>query len=87
MFATDIGTLIAESGFQRVGILKMDIERAEEVVFSRDCCLLPLVDSIAIELHSTGATTAFTNALLNEPFALSRHGDITLATRQPSCQT
>jgi FkbM family methyltransferase len=83
MFATDIGTLIVKSGYQRVGILKIDIEGAEQVIFGRDCSSwLPLVDSIAIELHSTDATTVFTNALRHAPFALSQHGDITLATRQ-----
>jgi FkbM family methyltransferase len=83
MFATDIGTVIEKSGYRRVGILKIDIEGAEQMIFSRDCSSwLPLVDSIAIELHSAHATAAFTNALRNAPFSLSQHGDITLATRR-----
>jgi FkbM family methyltransferase len=83
MFAIDIGTLIAQSGYQRIGILKIDIEGAEQEVFSRDCSpWLASVDSIAIELHSADATKAFRNALSSAPFTLSQHGDITLAIRQ-----
>ena len=83
MYATDIGTLIVKSGYQRIGLLKIDVEGAEQMIFTRDCSLwLPLVDTIAIELHSADAAAPFTNALRNAPFVLTRYGDITLATRQ-----
>lgn len=83
MFATDIGTLIVKSGYERIGILKIDIEGAEQAIFSVDCSWwLSLVDSIAIELHSADASAAFKNALRRAPFALSQHGDITVAIRQ-----
>jgi FkbM family methyltransferase len=83
MYATDIGTLLVKSGYQRIGLLKIDVEGAEQMIFTRDCSSwLPSVDSIAIELHSADAAAAFTNALRNAPFVLTKHGDITLATRQ-----
>ena len=48
----NVGTGLAETKYDRVSILKMDIEGAEGIVFSRDYeSWLPFVDNIAIELR------------------------------------
>jgi hypothetical protein len=81
MHAVDIGTLIRESGHHRVGILKIDVEGAEEAIFSGDCSSwLGLVDDIAIEIHSPAAKSLFTSEVTRARFDVSQHGDITLAS-------
>jgi hypothetical protein len=38
-------------GWDRIGLLKVDIEGHEKVLFSRDCDWLNRVDAICIEWH------------------------------------
>jgi len=81
ILAVDIGTLIAESGHRRVGILKIDVEGAEDAIFRSDCSAwLKLVDDIAIEIHSPSAKAVFSDTVGRAGFDLSQHGDITLAS-------
>ncbi len=50
--ATDIATLLHDSGHERISLLKMDIEGAETIVFNSNYeDWLSRVDNIAIELH------------------------------------
>ncbi len=54
--ATDIATLLKESGKPRISLLKIDIEGAEAVVFSDNFeSWIAHVDALAIELHDTTA--------------------------------
>jgi FkbM family methyltransferase len=50
LHAVDIGTLLAQSGYERISILKVDIEGSEKEVF-RSAPWLEKVDYLVIELH------------------------------------
>ncbi len=82
--AVDIGSILAESGFERISILKMDIEGAEAVVFSRNFeNWLPRVDTLVIELHDDSvfgpATDLVTRTVCDHgKFAVSRSGELTI---------
>ncbi|MGL5944028.1 MAG: FkbM family methyltransferase [Waterburya sp.] len=83
MQATDIGTLLRESGRDRISILKIDIEGAEAIVFARNYeSWLPYVDNIVIELHDNTsfgrASDIFFNAISNRPFDISGYGELTV---------
>ncbi len=80
MHALDIGTILERSGFDRIDILKIDIEGAERVVFEADCSLwLPRVDNIVIELHDIECRRAFHRAIAGEGF------DVTCCDDQVVC--
>jgi FkbM family methyltransferase len=83
MQATDIGTLLRESGRDRISILKIDIEGAEAIVFARNYeSWLPYVDNIVIELHDNTSfgrvSDIFFNAISNRPFDISGYGELTV---------
>jgi FkbM family methyltransferase len=74
--ATDIGTLLRESGFDRISILKVDIEGAEAVVFGSNYeSWMGKVDNIAIELHGAREREIFLAAIKDERFATSTVGE------------
>lgn len=84
-----IETLLAESGADRISILKVDIEGAEAVVFSDGYeAWIDRVDAIAIELHddtSFGDTqTPFFDAIEGQGFDISRSGELTICRRDAS---
>ena len=80
--AVDIPTLLGQSGFDRVFILKMDIEGAESAVFQSGAeKWLPLVDRIVIELHGPDCASFFAGAVTPFGFKLRRHAELTLAER------
>lgn len=69
MIATDIGQLLRESGFDRISILKIDIEGSEVEVFSSNCSeWISRVDHLLIELHGEECAAAFEKAIASEPF-------------------
>ena len=83
----DIGTLLGESGFDRISILKMDVEGAEAVVFSPSCqAWLPAVDAIAIELHDDAGfgsgTKVFFEAIAGHDFKVTSRGELTVCHRR-----
>ena len=85
MWAIDLTSLIAESGFDVVDILKMDIEGAEEVIFATDCSdWIPKVTIIGIELHSERGRQLFEDAVRREGFVLREEGELTVAERPVS---
>ncbi|MGZ5103928.1 MAG: FkbM family methyltransferase [Usitatibacter sp.] len=49
--ALSVPTMMRRLGWQRIGLLKVDIEGHEKVLFSSDCEWLGLVDSMCIECH------------------------------------
>jgi FkbM family methyltransferase len=81
--ATDIGTLLNESGFERISILKIDIEGAEAIVFSSNYEeWLSKVDNLAIELHGDECSSVFFKAIAGENFELSKSEELIVCKRQ-----
>jgi FkbM family methyltransferase len=77
--AIDLPTLISLGGFDRVSILKVDIEGAETELFRvRYDRWLDLVDNIVIELHGAEARQAFFEALPRERFNVSTCDELTV---------
>jgi hypothetical protein len=82
MIATDIWQLLEESGFDRISILKIDIEGSEMEVFSSSYSeWLPHVDHLVIELHSHECVVAFHKAITTEPFVLSSCEELVFCNR------
>ena len=82
----DIASLLASSGFERISLLKMDIEGAEAVVFAGDCdAWLDKVDAMAIELHDDSsfgnATDVFFAAIRGHGFEVSHSRELTICRR------
>lgn len=84
--AVDIGSLLRESCFDRISLLKVDIEGAEAAVFA-DAPWIDLVDNIVIELHDDtsfgNATSVFNAAISGQEFAVVRVGERTICRRAP----
>lgn len=79
IYATDISSLLEESGFNSIDILKMDVEKAESVIFSRNYeSWLKKVKNIVIELHNEECEKVFFNALSRYKYDLSRAGELTV---------
>lgn len=51
MQAVDINTLLEDSGFDRISILKIDIEGSESAVFRENTDWLRKVDHMVVEIH------------------------------------
>ena len=81
----DIPSLLALSQRNKIGLLKMDVEGAEVVIFSGKCAWLDQVDRIAIELHDDSAfgnaTEVFYNAIRGQNFKISQSSDLTICSR------
>jgi FkbM family methyltransferase len=87
MLATDIGTVFKESGYDRISILKIDIEGAEAVVFSKNYQdWLSQVDVLVIELHDNtifgNASAVFFEAISQEDFEISHCEELTVCKRR-----
>jgi FkbM family methyltransferase len=77
--AYDIPSLLAMSGFERISLLKIDIEGAEREVFSANAdAWLPLVDNIVIELHGKEAEDIFHGAIAPYGFKVSSCDELTV---------
>lgn len=82
--AIDINTILKESGFDRISILKMDIEGAEAIVFAADTSgWIGKVDNMVIELHDDSHFGPATNLVLDKMstegrFRVSRSGELTV---------
>lgn len=69
----DLGTVLRESGFAKIDLLKVNIECAETAVFSENFeSWLPHVKNIVIQLHDQRAEDAFFSALSEYGFYLAR---------------
>lgn len=80
--AVDIATLLKDSGFERISILKMDIERSELEVFRPGCTeWLSKCDAIAIELHGSDCEALFREAVSDQGFRFGSSGELTICTR------
>jgi FkbM family methyltransferase len=84
MQATDVGTLLKESGLGKISVLKMDIEGAEAIVFSSNYeSWLPAVDNMVIELHDDSSFGRASDIVLNavnscKLFSTSTSGELTV---------
>jgi len=74
-----ISQVLAESGFPRIGLLKIDIEGAEKELFDENCHeWLSRTDTLMIELHDRfvpGSTQAVYSALLRYVFSQELAGE------------
>jgi hypothetical protein len=72
MTTLDIGTILDRSGFDRISILKMDIEGAERLVFESNYeRWLSRVDNMVIDLEDAECERVFQSAIANEAFEVS----------------
>ena len=82
----DVQSLLADSGFDRIGLLKVDIEGAEAIMFRDNPTWLDKVDTIAIELHDDtqfgDARDIVLSAVRARGFELSRNGELTICRRR-----
>jgi FkbM family methyltransferase len=80
--AVDIGTLIRESGHERVSILKIDVEGAEEIIFTSNYGeWIDKVDNLVIELHGQRCETVFHRAIAGRGYSVSHCDDLTVCKR------
>jgi FkbM family methyltransferase len=81
----DIPSLLALSRRSKIGLLKMDVEGAEVVIFGGKCAWLHQVDRITIELHDDSvfgnATEVFYKAIRGQNFEVSQSGELTICSR------
>ena len=83
LMATDIGSLLSQSGAGRISILKIDVERAEAEVFARNYeQWLDRTDTIVIELHDSDCRSIFFRAIREIPFHIRESGELTICSRQ-----
>ena len=87
--AIDIGTLLEESGFNKISILKIDVEGAEAVVFGKNYeSWLPFAENIVIELHDDSFFGPASEIVFNtisscKLFDISKSGELSVfKTRQ-----
>ena len=81
--AMTIPEILRTSGFDRVSLLKIDIEKSELELFgSGPCDWLQLVDCIVIELHDEQCEAVFYKAAEAYNFSCSRHGALTVAVNR-----
>jgi FkbM family methyltransferase len=84
MEALDIGTVLEQSGYERISILKVDVEGAESVIFASNYeHWIGYVDNIVIELHDEEGTAAFMNAISSEAFLVSKCDELIVCKRSP----
>lgn len=82
--AVSVPTVLGRLSWERIGLLKVDIEGHEAVLFARDCDWLDRVDAMCIEWHVEGGPEHL--AALAERFGFAAPcrlpGNIWLLTRQ-----
>jgi FkbM family methyltransferase len=82
MTAVDIGTLLEESGMDRISIMKIDIEGAEAEVFSANYeRWLHRVDNLVIELHGERCKRVFAQAIEHAGFTVSECDELTVCKK------
>jgi hypothetical protein len=80
-----IASLLSSSGYDRISLLKMEIEGAEAVVFRDNAYWLHKVDAIAIELHDDSCfgngSEVFFSAICGQEFEASQSQELTICCR------
>lgn len=88
----DVPELMRRGGFERISILKIDIEGAEVKLFDASSVKwLEKVDNIAIELHDDSgfgmASPVFWQAMAGHGFIFSRSGELVIGRREGLAET
>jgi hypothetical protein len=79
--AYDIDSLIALAGSREVDLLKIDIEKSERELFSRNTAAwMPKIKNICIELHDEECAGVFFSALSGYAYESSRSGELTICS-------
>ncbi len=79
----DIASLLRTSGFERISILKIDVEGAEKWIFAENFeDWLDKVDVLVIELHGQDCSDVFHRAIGRYGFELSTCDELTVARRR-----
>lgn len=82
LLATDILTLLENSGFKTIDLLKIDVEGAEVEIFSQNYQKwLGKVKNIVIELHDEKCEKTFLSALSEYKCDISKSGELTVCQR------
>lgn len=82
MMAVDVGSLLEDSGADRISILKIDIEGAEKEIFRVNYeRWIGKVDNLVIELHGDTYREVFLRAIRDENFAISSCDELTVCLR------
>ena len=77
--ATDIPSIMAAAGIDRIDLLKIDIEKSETELFRVNSSYwLPAVANIAIELHGPQCSAVFEQAMKDFVYLEEQRGDVTL---------
>lgn len=80
--AVDLGSVLHDSGYDRISILKVDIEGSEDEVFRANVDpWLDKVDNIVIELHGETCRSVVMNAISGLGFELSQSEELTVCKR------
>jgi FkbM family methyltransferase len=75
----DMATLISICESAEIDLLKIDIERSELELFSRNVeSWLPRVKNLCVELHDAECKEAFSGAISNYSYGLSQTEDLTI---------
>jgi FkbM family methyltransferase len=82
-----IADVLKESGYDRISILKVDVEGAEAVIFADNYeSWIEKVDVIAIELHDDSVfgkgSDVFAAAIAGREFQVSRSGELTICKKR-----
>jgi FkbM family methyltransferase len=77
----DMPSLIGLSGATEIDLLKIDIEKSELELFSRNTeSWLPRIRNLCIELHGADCEAIFFRALADYSYNLSRTGELTVCS-------
>ena len=83
LVATDIPTLLAGTGRDRLDLLKMDVEGAEEVIFAPGCeSWLARTENIVVELHGPARVAAFRRFVTPAQGTIFDHQELTVFKRR-----
>ena len=78
-------SLLRDAGWERISILKCDIEGAEEKLFGeKPDAWIERTDSILMEIHSPRAARSVYSAMARHPFAAARYRELHVFVRRPA---
>lgn len=76
----DLGSVLRESGFERIALLRINIAGTESALFAADCrAWLAKVDNLVVELHGPDARTTALDALSSGNFTVTEQDNVVFA--------